>query len=69
MPANSALASWRIAAQAAVHDLAGVLDRAARGVRERLVAEAHAEHRHLGAAQDLERDAGVARMLRASGPG
>ena len=35
--------------QASVHDLASVLDRAARHVSERLVAEADAEDRYLGA--------------------
>src|SRR3954452_8607507 len=44
----------------------GVLDGAARGARELLVAEAHAEDRHAGAPQHVERDAGVARGL---GPG
>ena len=57
------------AAEAPVHDLGRVLDRAAADVREVLVPEADAEHRHLGAAQDLERDAGVPRMLGPSGPG
>src|SRR3954452_9858757 len=44
----------------------GVLDGAARGARELLVAEAHAEDRHADAPQHVERDAGVARVL---GPG
>ena len=39
-------------------------------VGERLVAEADAEHRHLGALEHVERDADVARVLRAArGPG
>ena len=36
-------------AEAPVHDLGGVLDGTARNVRESLVAQADAEHRHLGA--------------------
>jgi hypothetical protein len=56
-------------AEAPVHDLGRVLDRAAGGVRELLVAEADTEHRHLGPPQHLERDAGVARVLGPSGPG
>ena len=54
-------------AQAPVHDLGRVLDRAAGDVGERLVAEADAEHRQLGALQHVERDADVARVLGAPG--
>ena len=53
-------------AQAPVHDLGRVLDRAAADVGERLVAEADAEHRQLGALQRVERDADVARVLGAA---
>jgi hypothetical protein len=46
-----------------------VVDRAAGDVGERLVAEADAEHRHLGALQRVERDADVALAVRAAGAG
>jgi hypothetical protein len=45
-----------------------VLDRAAEGVRDLLVAEADAEDRHVGLPQHLERDPGVARVLGAARP-
>ncbi len=56
-------------AQPAVHHLRRMVDRAAGDVGERLVAEAHAEHRHLGALQHVERDADVAPALGAAGAG
>jgi hypothetical protein len=56
-------------AEAAVHDLAGVLDRAAGDVRERLVAQADAQHRHLAVAQRVEGHADVTRVLGPSRPG
>ena len=56
-------------AEPPVHDLRRVVDRAAGRVGERLVAEADAEHRHLGALEHLEGDADVALVLRAPGAG
>ena len=56
-------------AQAPVHDLARVLDRAARYVGESLVAQADAEHRHVGATERVQGDTDVARVLRPAGPG
>jgi hypothetical protein len=56
-------------AEAPVHDLGRVLDRAAYGVRELLVAEAHTEDRHVGAPQHLERHPGVARCSGRPGAG
>ena len=50
-------------AQPAVHHLRRVLDRPARDVGERLVAEAHAEHRDVGALERVQRDADVALVL------
>ena len=51
-------------AQAAVHDLLGVLDRAAGYVGESLMAQTDAEHRHVGAAERVQGDSDVARVLR-----
>jgi hypothetical protein len=50
-------------AQAAVHHLGRVLDRAAGHVSERLMAEADTQHGHAGPAQRVERHADVARVL------
>ena len=54
-------------AAAPMHDLGRVLDRAA-DVGQRLVAEADAEHRQLGALQHVERDAEASRCSRQPGP-
>ena len=54
-------------AQPAVHHLGRMVDRAAGQVGERLVAEADAEHRHLGALQHVQRDADVTPVLGAPG--
>ena len=56
-------------AQAPVHDLRGMVDRAAGDVGERLMAEADAEHRDLRALEHLQRDADVALVLRTPGAG
>ena len=56
-------------AETPVHDRGRVVDRAAGHVRERLVAEADAEDRHLGAPEHVERDPDVAPLLRAPGAG
>ena len=69
MPANSAVPVVVDLAEPPVHDLGRVVDRAAGRVGERLVAEADAEHRHLGAPEHVERDADVALVLRAPGAG
>ncbi len=56
-------------AQAPVHDRGRMVDLPARRVRERLVAEADAEHGDLGVPEHVERDADVALMLRPPGAG
>ena len=50
-------------AQPAMHDLGRMVDGAAGDLGERLMAEADAEHRHLGALERLQRDADVALVL------
>ncbi|MBA3262658.1 MAG: hypothetical protein H0T69_09370 [Thermoleophilaceae bacterium] len=52
-----------------MHDLARVLDRTARHVGKSLVAQADAEHRHLGAMERIQGDTDVASVLRPAGTG